>query len=51
MIWVVPSVYILICGTEKTSLCMVSCVEQSVTCLATEPCLTVDPGDASSIPA
>ena len=26
-------------------------VAQSVTCLATDPCLTADPGVASSIPA
>ena len=26
-------------------------VAQSVTCLATDACLTADPGDASSIPA
>ena len=28
-----------------------SCVAQSVTCLATDACLTADPGVASSIPA
>ena len=28
-----------------------TCVSQSVTCLATDSCLTVDPGVASSIPA
>ena len=31
--------------------CLPGCVAQSVTCLATDACLTADPGVASSIPA
>ena len=34
-----------------TLLCKPGCVAQSVTCLATDACLTADPGVASSIPA
>ena len=36
---------------SNTHAYMWSCVAQSVTCLATDACLTADPGVASSIPA
>ena len=36
--------------SEITFYCSAGCVAQSVTCLATDVCLTADPGVASSIP-
>ena len=41
----------LSCSQYKRPLCSPGRVAQSVTCLATDACLTADPGVVSSIPA
>ena len=43
--------YIFVCVYAHVLLLFYYCVAQSVTCLATDACLTADPGVMSSIPA
>ena len=45
------AISIVVCPVVTTDLCIPGRVAQSVTCLATDACLTADPGVASSIPA
>ena len=42
---------VVCCNRTKQDAQTRGCVAQSVTCLATDACLTADPGVASSIPA
>ena len=44
-------VSIIVCNFYYRTIVLVNRVAQSVTCLITDACLTVDPGVASSIPA